>query len=712
MRAGGRFQKAIEVSELTRILRWPPTTRYRAVCLAAAVIVGSLNLGAADGDVLQRVLQPVFRQNCVQCHGALGNPSGHVNLFALQSAADLIDDPELVRNLVRVLDSGIMPPGGAPPLDHESREHLVAELRQLLHVAVGSQQVFPQTPIRRMNRLQYNNAVQDLLELQVDVFALPERMLREYGYFRPETGTMPVELKAGSRPLGKSQLIGQRLAGVAPFPQDLRAEHGYDNRGDHLTLSPLLLESFLKLSRSIVESEDFNDQTSRAWNRLFASPPDGADHRAAARESLRPFLTQAFRRPVESAVLDRYVDYVTRRIESGESFTDGMKSAVSAALASPRFLYLYERRGTTDAVERIDDFELASRLSFLLWGSVPDQTLLDLAAEGALRDSTVMRQQVDRMLRDARLKRFCDSFPTQWLQLERIVSALPDPQRYPDFYFGRYRSSMHMMLEPLLLFEAIMIENRSILELVDSDFSYRSELLESWYRDGTRPQKVPPVQIPFRRVPVVDRRQGGVITNVAVMTMTSGPMETKPITRGAWVAGVVFNDPPDPPPANVPPLPDEVESDGGADRTLRERLAAHRTQPECSSCHVKIDPLGFALENYGPTGVWRDTYDNGRAVDAGGVLFGRHKFDDIIEFKDAILAEKDRFARAFAGHLLEFALGRELGASDEPALDRILRETANANYRIHEMIKQVVLSDPFLRKYNPVRPTNPRSQAD
>ena len=389
-----------------------------------------------------------------------------------------------------------------------------------------------------------------------------------------------------------------------------------------------------------------------------------------------------------------------------------MKSAVSAALASPRFLYLYERRGTTDAVERIDDFELASRLSFLLWGSVPDKALLDLAAEGALRDPTVLRQQVDRMLRDVRLKRFCDSFPTQWLQLERIVSALPDPERFPDFYFVRFRSSMHMMLEPLLLFETIMIENRSILELVDSDFSYRSELLESWYRDGTRPQKVPPVQIPFRRVPVVDRRQGGVITNVAVMTMTSGPMETRPITRGAWVAGVVFNDPPDPPPANVPPLPDEVESDAGANRTLRERLAMHRTQPECASCHVKIDSLGFALENYGPTGVWRDTYDNGRAVDAGGVLFGRHKFDDIIEFKDAILAEKDRFARAFAGHLLEFALGRELDASDEPALDRILRETANADYRIHEMIKQVVLSDPFLRKYNPVRPTKPRSQAD
>ena len=553
-----------------------------------------------------------------------------------------------------------------------------------------------------MNRFQYNNAVQDLFELQVDVFALPERMLRAYGYFRPETGKMPENLKAGSRPLGKSQLIGKRLAGVAPFPQDLRAEHGYDNRGDHLTLSPLLLESFLNLSRSIVESEDFNEKTSGVWTQLFAPRPGPEDTEVVVRESLRGFLTRAFRRPVDDALLGRYADYVMTRIQSGQSFTDSMKAAASAALASPRFLYLYEQAGVSDAAERIDDVELASRLSFFLWGSIPDQTLLDLAAEEKLHDPAVLQQQVDRMLKDVRLKRFCDSFPTQWLQLERIVSSVPDPQRFPEFYFAKFRSSMHMMLEPLLLFETILIEDRSILDLVDSDFSYRSEMLESWYRDGTRTPKVPPVAIPFRRVPVTDRRQGGVITNAAVMTMTSNPVRTQPITRGAWIAGVIFNDPPDPPPANVPLLPQEEHTDAENDLTLRERFEAHRTQADCAGCHAKIDPLGFALENYGPTGVWRDTYQNGRMVDAGGVLFGRYKFTNIVEFKDAILAEKDRFARAFAAHLLSFALGREMGASDEPALDRIVRETASADYRIQQMIKQIVLSEPFLRKYNPV----------
>lgn len=676
--------------------------RARPVRFAAAALCLLPNLDAASGDVLTRVLRPVFQQSCIKCHGESGTANGNVNLFALRNSADLVQNPALVRDLVKVLDSGFMPPAGELPLAREKRQQLVSELRDMLRVAVSSQESFPQAPMRRMNRFQYNNAVQDLFDLRVDVFALPERMLREYGYFRPATGKMPEELKAGSRPLGKSQLIDKRLAGVTPFPQDLRAEHGYDNRGDHLTLSPLLLEAFVKLGTSIVESEDFSDETSGAWTSLFA-PPNSENTAAAVRESLRDFLERAFRRPVEDALLNRYADHVMQRIRSGDSYGDGMRAAASAALASPRFIYLYERAGKGDGAERLDDFELASRLSFFLWGSIPDRTLFDLAAEGALRDSSVLRQQVDRMLQDVRVKRFCDSFPTQWLQLERIVSSVPDPKRFPDFYFAKFRASMHMMLEPLLLFETILIENRSTLELVDSDFSYRSELLESWYRDGTRPQRVPPVAIPFRRVPVTDRRQGGVITNAAVMTMTSGPERTRPITRGAWVADVIFNDPPDPPPANVPPLLSEEGSDSSADLTLRQRFAQHRTQADCAVCHVKIDPLGFALENYGPNGVWRDAYDDGQAVDASGVLFGRREFGNIVEFKDAILAERDRFARAFAGHLLEFALARELEASDEPALDRIVRETRASDYRIQDVIKQVVLSDPFLSKYNPVR---------
>ena len=673
----------------------------RITCCVGLALSGTVHLDAADGIGEPEKLHSVFRERCVVCHGQHGSPSGDVNLFRIKSAADLTANPELIRDLVNVLESGVMPPAGLPPLPREQHRQVVGELRKLLHAAVRTQPVQTRTPMRRMNRFQYGNAVQDLFELQVDVFALPERMLRAYGYFRPDTGRMPEQLKAGSRTLGKSQLIDKRLAGVAPFPQDLRAEHGFDNRGDHLSLSPLLMESFLRLSRSIVESADFNEETCGSCGNLFAPPPAPEDIPETVTESLRKFLTKAFRRPVDRALQDRYADYVMARIESGDSFADGMKAAASAALASPRFLYLYEGSSTgTDAVP-VDDLELASRLSFFLWGSIPDQTLVDLAAENRLHQSHVLEQQVDRMLRDVRLKRFCDSFPTQWLQLERIVSSVPDRAIFPQFYFAKFRASMHMMLEPLLLFETVLIENRSILDLVDSDFSYRSELLESWYRDGTRPNKVPPTAVPFRRVPVTDRRQGGVITTAAVMTMTSNPTRTQPVTRGAWISSVIFNDPPDPPPANVTPLPPHEGADGGAALTLRERFEAHRTQADCAACHTKIDPLGFALENYGPTGAWREGYANGRNVDASGVLFGRHEFEDIVEFKDAILAEKERFVRAFAAHLLAFALGREVGWQDEVALDRIVRETAHSDYRMQDVIMQVVLSDPFLRKYQP-----------
>ncbi len=675
-----------------------PVARHRvAPTLAIAVCLSAQMLPASEARLTE-----VLRNTCVGCHGQHGAPSGNVDLTRLASAKDLAHDPELLKKLARALDSGFMPPQGTASLDEDTRRVLVAQLRLLLAEAVRDQATVPQAPIRRMTRFQYNNAVQDLFELQVDVFALPERMLREYDeYFQPGSGEMPVELKAGSRPLGKSQLIGKRLAGVAPYPQDLRAEHGFDNRGDHLTLSPMLLESFFNLSQSILGSADFNASTSEAWFGLFEAPLDAKDIESNVRVTLKAFLEQAFRGPVEEALLDRYVEYALARIEATGSYTEGMKAGASAVLASPRFLYLYDRASGTDRVEAVDDFDLASRLSFFLWGSVPDRTLFDLAAEGRLHESDVLAAQVDRMLADTRVKRFCDSFPTQWLQLERIVSSLPDEDLFPDFYFARFRASMHMMMEPLLLFETVLVEDRSILDLVDPGFSYRSELLESWYRDGTRPQKVPPVAVPFRRVAVHDRRQGGVITNAAVMTMTSGPRETKPITRGAWIASVIFNDPPDPPPANVPELPKKDLAADGHGASFRERFAAHRTLPECVSCHVKIDPLGFALENYGPTGVWRDTYPHGEEVDASGVLFGRHEFTDIVEFKDALLAEKDLFARAFAEHLLEFALGREIDASDEPSLDRIVRESSQKGYRIREMIKQITLSEPFRRKYNP-----------
>ncbi len=642
------------------------------------------------------VLQPLFQSRCVQCHGQDDTTEGGIDLFILGSAAELISRPDLIDELITVIESGYMPPEDEPQLDVAARQRIVSDLKQMLAVAVKSQQAGNRTPARRMNRLQYNNAVQDLFQLNIEVFPLQERMMRDLSnYFQPASGKMPPQVKVASRALGKFQIIERHLSGATPFPQDLRAEHGYDNRGDHLTLSPMLMESFLRLSRSIVESADFNPTTVGIWPEFFATPAESEPetiHRIIG-ERLRHFLTRAFRRPAEQPLVDRYTRHVQSQLQTGTPFTDAMKSAAAAAIASPRFLYLYDLR-SAGSEGRLDEFSLASRLSFFLWGSIPDQELHTLAGSGRLHEPDVLSQQVQRMVRDKRLKRFCDSFPAQWLQLEGIISSEPDPQLYPQFYFAKYRASMHMMLEPLLLFETVLIENQSILQLIDADFSYQSDLLDAWYRDGSQGNPGPPTYVTLRRVPVSDRRRGGVITSAAVLTMTSGASRTKPIARGAWLATVILNDPPPPPPADVPPLTDTPAADEEG-LTLRQRFVAHRKDAACAGCHQRIDPLGFALENFDAAGIWREKYENGRMIDASGNLFSKHAFQDIVGFKQALLAEKDRFTRGFAGHLLAYALGRAVSAADSPVLDSIVSETAADDYRIQTLIQQIVLSDAF-----------------
>jgi len=684
----------------------------RSVIVSLVMLHGTVALQSVRGesDAFSKVVQPAIKQHCAKCHGGNDDIEGDANLLTLKSG-QLSAQVELVRSMIKVLDQEEMPPEDEPPLSDELRQKLIAELRAILHETVSKKRSFAHAPIRRMNRFQYNNAVVDLLDLKCIVFTLPERMMRDHKqYFKPETGKMADVVTVGSRPLGKSQMIEPRLAGVAAFPQDLRAEHGYDNRGDHLSLSPLLMESFLNLGQSITQSPDFNPRRVGIWKTFFAAPNqevlnDGTRLNAELTRRIEPFLSKAFRRPVEESVLDRYVEFALHQIQTGVAFEDAMKSIAAATVASPKFLYLYDTSTKSEAAERVDDYELASRLSFFLWGSVPDQELLSLAKKGELSRAEILKQQIDRMLKNRKLKRFCDSFPSQWLQLERIISSVPDRQHYPEFYFSKYRDSMHMMLEPLLLFETVLIENQSITQLIDSDFTYRTKLLEDAYgelkTDKNDKAKGGAVGVlNFQRVPVTDRRTGGVITNAAVMTMTSGPERSKPITRGAWIAAVIFNDPPEPPPADVPAL-DEEPSVDEAMLTLRERLDLHRERSDCRGCHEKIDPLGFALENYNAIGKWRDKYENGRDVDMAGRLFRKHEFTDVTGFKDAMLEEKDRFARGLAGHLLSFALARELNASDEAALDHIASETAADGYRMKTLMKQVIMSEPFLSKSNP-----------
>jgi len=647
----------------------------------------------------------IFKIHCIQCHGKNGKTKGDVDLLQIKNEENLQDQPELLTQLSEVLKFNEMPPEGEPQLDSASKDLLLNNIKLLLneskkHPSPGADQ----TSLRRLNRFQYNNAVVDLFDLRCVVFSLPEQMMREHrNYFQPETGQMPEKVTVGSRPLGKSQMIEKRLAGVVPFPQDLRAEHGFDNRIDHLSLSPLLLESFLGLAQSIVESEDFNPDNVGIWDTFFATPKDQTDLSETIRTRLQPFLKRAFRKPPTTHTIDRYADYVETQLNQDVPFTEAMKAVASSVLSSPKFLYLFNHTPSDGSSETDStDFNLASRLSFFLWGSLPDQRLLDLANEGRLSHPETLEAEFQRMLRDQRLKRFCDSFPSQWLQLERIISSAPNPDKFPGFYYLKYRDSMHMMLEPLLVFETILIENRPITQLIDSDFTYRSALLQEAYGSlviGELPDRVPTevTILNFHRLPVTDRRNGGVITTAAVMAMTSGPDRTKPITRGAWLTSVLFNKPPEPPPADVPPLSEQPAA-GEENLTLRERLAQHRERSDCKGCHEKIDPLGFALENYDVVGNWRTHYENGREVDMSGKLFRKHTFTNAIEFKDALLAEKDLFTRGLAGHLLSFALSRALTPADEEALDQIVAATKEDDYRIQTLLKSIIFSQPFLQE--------------
>jgi hypothetical protein len=648
------------------------------------------------------LFQSMIAAHCHECHGD-EKIKGDVNLVEMKSEADFLGKPSLLEDIIGMLRDREMPPEKATPLSEANRatliEHLEAFLRESRSVAS-----FEPTPIRRLNRFQYNNAVKDLLDLTRDLFSMPERLMRRRsGFFDPQAGTMPDEVKVQNRPLGKDH-DGERPEGfkeVAAFPQDRRAEHGFDNRADHLTLSPLLMEQFLQLSQSIVESSDLNADECGTWESFFTLPAD-RDPVDVIRERMKPFMRLAFRRPVEQGILDRFVAFASTEIKKGMGFTETMKTLVGATIASPDFLYLYhvENRavGAPEGPERqrMDDFELASRLSFFFWVSIPDDELLVLAELGRLSVPAVLNAQIDRMLNDRRSSRFCDVFPGQWLQLDRLISSIPDPKVYPDFYFAGYRASMHMMMEPLLLFETLYLEDRSIVELLDPPFTWRSEVLRSG-REGASPKQFELQTIAYRRVPVTDQRWGGVITNPAVMTMTSNPNRSLPITRGAWVNAVIFNDPPPPPPADVPPLP-EGDEEKLSQLTIRERFAEHRKREDCAGCHRQIDPLGFALEYYGPVGEWRERYSNGREVDGSGNLFNQHDFTTVPEFKQSILQERRRFIRGFTAHLLSFALGRELGPADSTALDDIADRAMAGEDSMRTILKRVAMSEPFQHK--------------
>ncbi len=656
-------------------------------------------------------MQPLMAKYCFRCHGG-DETKGKVDLKSLTSKEGYLADIDLTRKVAEALAFHEMPPEDEEQLPAKQHAQLTALFQGYVDVYLQESRTLPPVVMRRMNRYEYNNAVRDLLDLKGDIYALPEKPIRaEKPYFDPATGRFPDRVKVSNRALGKNQIEQHILTGVSPFAIDLQAEHGFNNRGDQLSLSPILLESFVQLGQAIVNAPEFEGY-SRSFERLFQCPETAthAEQIALAKKRLAPLLERAFRQRIDAETLGRYVKHFKAQLENTGAFTTAMKSVIAGVLASPRFIYFTETKYEASTEERANDYELAARLALFLWSSIPDAELLRLAREGQLAKPEILQAQITRLLEDPRSQALSQSFARQWMRLDQLITAVPDFERF-EVYYSRigceqWKFGLQTMLEPLLLFESILVEDRSVMLLVDSNYSYRSDEMVSWYRDekpfknkANRNRFNTFVQT-FTKRDLTSRREGGVITSAATLTMTSSPLRTSPIIRGSWVATVILNRPPPPPPDIVP----EIEADDAAIEaqglTLRQRLVQHQVNQTCASCHQKIDPLGYALENFDAVGRWRDRYRSGLPIDASGELFGEANFKNVIELKDVLLENPEWFMRAFSEHLLSYALGRELKVEDKPAADRIVRHALADHGKFSTIVHQVATSYPFLHKTN------------
>lgn len=417
--------------------------------------------------------------------------------------------------------------------------------------------------------------------------------------------------------------------------------------------------------------------------------PDMSDAEDCARAIVGSFARRAFRRPIEREELDRLIDLGRNVMLEGESFERAMEVCVQAVLVSPHFLFRVETDAEPEnpkAIHPINEFELASRLSYFLWSSMPDEELFRLAERNALRSNNNLRLQVERMLKNPKAQAFVENFAGQWLQTRNLKAMTPDPKLFPTFD-DALRESMRMETE--LFFGEIVRGNHSILDLLDADFTYVNERLAKHYGlQGVTGEK-------FQRVKLDGERRAGILTQASILTLTSNPNRTSPVKRGKWVLENILGAPPPPPPPNVEELKNDEKS--VLSGTLRQRMEQHRENPTCASCHQKMDPLGFGFENFDAIGAWR-TKDGNFDIDPAGVLPSGESFKTPRELRDILKNSKDEFARCLTEKLLTYSLGRGLEYYDKCAVDSLVGVMAKDNYRIATLIHEIVNSDPFQKR--------------
>jgi len=673
--------------------------------LAGLVLLAGL--GSAAGEPapgaaeFRSHIRPILESYCFDCHGE-GAHKGNVAFDELKSDQAILGNRELWWKALKNLRAGMMPPAKKPRPSPEQKEEIAHWIKSAVF---GSDPRNPdpgRVTVRRLNRVEYRNTIRDLMGVDYDT--------------------------------------------QTEFPPD-DTGYGFDTIGEVLTLSPMLLEKYLvaaeKIAAQAVPGQEQGVKPKLDRRFLPREVPAGStERRAYAREILGEFARKAFRRPVDGKTVNRLAALAEEVYsQPGKSYESGIGQAMAAALASPRFLFREEaaaREGGEAGYPLVDEYSLASRLSYFLWSSMPDEELMRLATEGRLRRN--LPAQLQRMLKDKRSGEFIRNFTGQWLRARDIDNVQIDDRsvlarerdgdsererlqrRFDELdgkplelrnkeekeemahlhaaYFKRFRRPLDPELTPELrtamreetedVFGWVLHEDRSLLELIDSDYTFLNESLARQYGiTNVTGEEMRRVRLP------ADSVRGGVLTEGTVLVVTSNPTRTSPVKRGLFILDNILGTPPPPPPANIPPLEDAAKGLSKSAPSLRETLAAHRANALCASCHNRMDPLGLAMENFDALGLWR-TREFNQPIDVAGTLLTGERFSDIKELK-RILAQKhaEDFYRTLTEKMLTYALGRGLDYYDVETVDQIVSQIEKANGRSSALLNGIVDSAPF-----------------
>jgi hypothetical protein len=417
---------------------------------------------------------------------------------------------------------------------------------------------------------------------------------------------------------------------------------------------------------------------------FVCTPKSGVAEEPCARTILSTLATRAYRRPVTDDDVQTLMGFY-RAGRADADFDAGIQRGLERILAAPSFLFRVERepRQAAASAYRLGDLDLASRLSFFLWGSVPDEELLKTAVRGTLQDPASLERQVQRMLRDRRAKALVNNFATRWLELGKMAGAVPDTELYSEFD-ENLRDAMEQ--ETRLFVASQIQDDRPVPELLTANYSFLNERLAKHYG-------IPNVYgNHYRRYTFADGVRGGLLGQASILTVTSYGNRTSVVMRGRWVLANLLGAPPPPPPADVPALKDAGMD--GAPRSLRDRMDVHRKNPVCASCHQRMDPIGFALEHFDADGKWR-TVSDGERIDAAASLPDGTRFDGVKGLRALLVSHKEDFVRTLSAKLLAYAIGRGLESSDQPAVRKIARDAARHDDRWSSIISGIVNSTPF-----------------